>query len=476
METQIIEDSIPTNPLKDEKIGKLLLRFSVPCVLSLLVSALYNIVDQIFIGQGVGYLGNAATNVVYPVTVIALGFSLLVGDGCAAKFSISLGTGNVKSGSRAIGNSFVSIIIIGSVITIIGFLFTDEILYFFGATDNCIAYARDYMRIILIGIPFYMFTSGMNAVIRADGSPRYSMLSMVVGCLINIILDPIAIFVLHWSVAGAALATVVGQFVSCMFTLAYFRRPRSFHLDREAFKPDLRLFGRVCSLGISSFITQISIVIVCAVTNNVMVKYGMMSEFGADIPLSVIGIVMKVYSIVVAVIVGIAVGGQPIAGFNYGAKQYDRVQKTYRFVVTACAIVGTIAMLIFELIPDRLISVFGSGSEEYTEFAVLCFRIYLGGILLGSIQKASCIFLQSIGKPIKATLLSLSRDIFFLIPATLILPVYYGIVGALWSAPLSDGLSIIITVILVSVEYKKMTVTVNKSKNEQLNANPQKIL
>lgn len=457
METQTNAGGMPGNPLGSEKIGKLLLKFSVPCIMSLLVSALYNIVDQIFIGQGVGYLGNAATNVVYPVTVIALGFSLLIGDGCAAKFSISLGKGDSETGKRAIGNSIISITVIGILISIIGFLFTDRILYFFGATENCIDYAREYLRVILLGIPFYMFTSGINAVIRADGSPRYSMISMVIGAVLNLILDPVAIFLLDWGVTGAAVATVIGQVVSCIFTLVYFRNPKNFRLNKYSFKPNFKLLGRVSLLGISSFITQISIVVVCAVTNNVMVKYGVQSEFGADIPLSVIGIVMKVFSIVVSVVVGIAVGGQPIAGFNYGAKKYDRVLKTYRLVIIAAATVGAIAMLLFELFPKALISVFGSEGETYTKFAVLCFRIYLGGILPGSIQKASCIFLQSIGKPVKATLLSLSRDIIFLIPAVIILPMYYGIVGALWSAPLADILAIILTVILVSAEYKKLS-------------------
>lgn len=457
MKTQFNAGGMPGNPVGYEKIGKLLLRFSIPCILSLLVSALYNIVDQIFIGQGVGYLGNAATNVVYPVTVIALGFSLLIGDGCAAKFSISLGKGDSETGKHAIGNSIISIALIGVLISIFGFMFADQILYFFGATENCFSYAREYLLVILLGIPFYMFTSGMNAVIRADGSPRYSMISMAIGAVLNLILDPIAIFWLHWGVAGAAVATVIGQAVSCIFTLAYFRHPKNFRLDKGSYKPNFKLQGQVSLLGISSFITQISIVVVCAVTNNVMVQYGVQSEFGADIPLSVIGIVMKVFSIVVSIVVGIAVGGQPIAGFNYGAKKYDRVLKTYRLVIIASAAVGAVAMLLFELFPETIISLFGSEGETYTKFAVLCFRIYLGGILLGSIQKASCIFLQSIGKPIQATILSLSRDIIFLIPAVIILPMHYGIVGALWSAPLADVLAIILTVILVSIEYKKIS-------------------
>lgn len=456
MDTQTNSDAIKGNFLGTERISRLLIKFSIPCILSLLVSALYNIVDQIFIGQGVGYLGNAATNVVYPVTVIALGFSLLIGDGCAAKYSISLGKGDRESGKSAIGNSIIAITLLSIVISVLGFIFTDKILYFFGATENCFDYAKSYLQIILIGIPFYMFTSGMNAVIRADGSPKYSMISMVIGAVLNLILDPVTIFIFHWGVTGAAAATVVGQLVSCVLTVAYFFKPKSFKLDAGSFKFKFKKFGNICTLGISSFITQISIVVVCAVTNNVIVKYGVQSEYGADIPLSVIGIVMKVFSIVISIVVGIAVGGQPIAGFNYGAKKYKRVLNTYKAVVLSCAIVGLIATLTFELMPKVLISLFGDGGETYTKFAVLCFRIYLGGIFFGCIQKSSCIFLQSIGKPIKATILSLSRDIIFLIPLVIVLPMYFGIEGALWSAPIADVLSIILTVILIAGELKKL--------------------
>lgn len=444
------------NPLENEKIEKLLLRFSIPCIMAMLVNALYNIVDQVFIGQGVGYLGNAATNVVFPVTAVSLGFALLVGDGCAAKYSLLMGNGDNESGVKVIGNSMILIIIISIIIATIGYCFTDSILYFFGATDNCIEYARIYLRIILAGIPFYMFSSGMNSVIRADGSPQYGMLSMLAGAITNLILDPIAIFVLHWGVKGAAIATIIGQIISCTITIIYFFHPKTFKLSKDVFRFRPRLVVNSCSLGMSSFITQFSIVAICAVTNNIIVKYGPESEFGADIPLSVIGIVMKVFSIVIAIIVGISVGAQPILGYNYGAKKYGRVLETYKIVIIACAIVGAIATLLFEFAPNAIISIFGSEGETYNKFAVLCFRIYLGGILFCCIQKSSSIFLQSIGKPVKATLLSLSREIFIQIPTVIILPMYYGIIGALWSAPISDVVSVILTGIFIVSECKKM--------------------
>ncbi|MFA6755874.1 MAG: MATE family efflux transporter [Bacilli bacterium] len=448
--------------LGTEKISKLLLRFSIPCIMSLLVSALYNIVDQIFIGQGVGYLGNAATNVVFPITVIGLGFALLIGDGAAAKLSLCLGKGDKESGPKTIANSIILMLIISFLIMLFGYIFTDNLLYLFGATDNCIGYARDYYRIILAGMPFYMLSSGLASVIRADGSPRYSMILMVVGAIINIICDPIAIFVFNWGVVGVAYATILGQLVSFVLAIIYFWHTKTFKFNKDCFKPHLSLLGSSLLLGISSFITQISIVLVAITTNNMIGKYGANSEYGVDIPLSVIGIVMKVFSIVVSIIVGISVGGQPIIGYNYGAKKYKRVLGTYKKVIISCGIVGLVATIIFEAFPQAIISIFGSESETYNKFATLCFRFYLSGICLTCLQKSSCIFLQAVGKPVKSILLSLSRDTLFLIPAVTILPIFYGIDGVMYSAPVADVLAIIVTSILIFIEYKKIHSLIKK--------------
>lgn len=380
--------------LAEAPISKLLLRFSVPCVLSLLVSALYNIVDQIFIGQGVGYLGNAATTVVYPFTVIALAVALLVGDGCAALLSLSLGRGDGETARRSIGNGIVLTAIAAVVLTAVGFLFEDQILTLFGVTEACYAYARDYMTVILMGIPFYMFTSALNGAIRADGDPKYAMVSTVLGAVINLILDPVAIFLLDMGVTGAAVA------------------------------------------------------------NNMIVLYGPASEYGADIPLSAIGIVMKVFAIVIAFAVGIAVGGQPIVGYNYGAGRYDRVLETLKGILLANVVVGLIATALFELCPMAIISLFGSESDLYNQYAVLCFRVYLAGILLCCIQKASSIFLQSMGKPLQSTLLSLARDVIFFVPGLVLLAPRYGVVGMLWAAPIADVLAILATAILIRREVR----------------------
>ena len=440
--------------LAQAPISKLLLRFSVPCVLSLLVSALYNIVDQIFIGQGVGYLGNAATTVVYPFTVIALAVALLVGDGCAALLSLSLGRGDGETARGSIGNGIVLTAIAAVVLTAVGFLFEDQILTLFGVTEACYAYARDYMTVILMGIPFYMFTSALNGAIRADGDPKYAMVSTVLGAVINLILDPVAIFLLDMGVTGAAVATILGQIASCVLSVLYFRRPRSFQLTRECFRLKGSTSRTICALGVSSLIIQMAIVIVIAVANNMIVLYGPASEYGADIPLSAIGIVMKVFAIVIAFAVGIAVGGQPIVGYNYGAGRYDRVLETLKGILLANVVVGLIAAALFELCPMAIISLFGNESDLYNQYAVLCFRVYLASILLCCIQKASSIFLQSMGKPLQSTLLSLARYVIFFVPGLVLLAPRYGVVGMLWAAPIADVLAILATAILIRREVR----------------------
>ena len=444
--------------LAKEPIGKLLFKFSFPCVLSMLVGALYNIVDQIFIGQSVGYLGNAATNVVYPFTVLALAIALLIGDGTAAQLSISLGSGARETSHKCVGNGILVTCIVGIILMFIGLIFTDEILKIFGVTEGSYKYTWDYMYIILYGIPFFIFTSSMNAVIRADGSPKYSMFAAMIGAVINLILDPVAIFVFNMGVKGAALATIIGQITSCIVTILYFKNLRSCKFTKESFKPVGNIIRRTCQLGISSFITQASIVFIISTVNNMIGIHGAVSKYGTDIPLSVIGIVMKVFGIVIAFSVGIAVGGQPITGYNYGAKNYGRVRKTYRLVIFSNIAVGLIAMLIFEFCPHIIVKLFGSESDLYNEYANMCFRIYLSGILLCCMQKASSIFLQSIGKPVKATILSLSRDMGFLIPSLIILSYNFGISGMLWAAPIADVLAFFLAVIMISGEYKTLRI------------------
>ena len=435
--------------LAEEPIGKLMMKFAVPCILSLLVSSLYNIVDQIFIGRGVGYLGNGATNVVFPITVIALAIALMIGDGCAAYLSLCQGKKDAEGASKSVGNAVVLMIICSVVLLVIFMIGREQILTMFGATENNISYAREYFDVILIGIPFFIFTNGMNSIIRADGSPQFAMLSTLAGCIINVILDPIAIFVLHWGVAGAALATIAGQIVSAILALYYIFHAKSFRLNKASMCLKAVYLNRILPLGISSFLTQLSIVVIMGVMNTTLVKYGALSDYGADIPMTVMGIVMKIFQIVIAIVVGIAAGSQPIVGFNYGAGLYTRVKKIYKTMIAAEIMVGAIATVIFECFPVQIISLFGSEEGLYNQFAKMSFRIFLSTLILCCVVKATSIFLQSLGKPVMSMSLSLLRDFVLSVPLVLWLPTVFGVTGPLYSGPVADTISCIAAIVMI---------------------------
>lgn len=443
--------------LAEEKIGKLMLKFSIPCIMSLLVSALYNIVDQIFIGRGVGYLGNGATNVVFPITIIALAIALMIGDGCAAYLSICQGKKDAESANRSVGNAVVVLVIAGIVLTLLFVLLKDHILAAFGVTENNIAYAREYFDYIVIGLPFFIFGNAVNSIIRADGSPQFAMLSTLIGCIINVIFDPIAIFVLGWGMRGAALATIAGQIVTAVLSAGYLTRMKAVKLQKSCFRLSAGLLKQILPLGISSFLTQMSIVVIMGVMNNTLVAYGAKSKYGADIPLTVVGIVMKVFQIVISVVVGIAAGSQPIVGYNYGAGKNERVKKIYATMMRAEVIVGIVSTVVFEVFPLSIIRIFGSESELYNEFAVLAFRIYLCTIIFCCVQKATSIFLQSLGKPVMSLGLSLLRDFILSIPLILLFPRFFGVVGALYSAPVADVISLIVVVFMMRSVYKELS-------------------
>ena len=435
--------------LGKDKISKLLLNFSVPCIISMLVGALYNIVDQIFIGWGVGYLGNTATNVVYPFTVIALALALLFGDGASALFSLSLGSGDNKKVSKSVGNSVVILVLLSIVLTVFGFVFKENILNIFGVTKASYEFANDYLTVILMGVPFYVIGQGLNGIIRADGSPKYAMVATLSGAILNIILDPIAIFVLNLSVKGAAIATIIGQIVTFILTAIYFVKPKKFKITKESLTLDKAIVKREALLGISSFITQISIVLVIAVCNNLVVKYGALSKYGADIPLSAIGIVMKVFGIVIALVIGTSIGGQPIIGFNYGAGNNKRVKETFELILKINLVIGIISFIIFQVFPQFIINIFGSESDLYNEYALYCFRIYLSGITLTCVTKTCSIYLQSIGKSFKSMFISIARDVVLFIPTIIILARIYGVVGMLWASLIVDVITCIIALLMI---------------------------
>lgn len=444
------------SPFETEPIGKLIAKFAVPCVISLLVNALYNIVDQIFIGRGVGYLGNGATNVVFPITIIALAFALLIGDGGAAFLSLKLGEGDEESARKGVGNAITMVTIAGIVMLVVSLLFMRQIVGIFGVTDKLLPYALDYGYIIAIGLPFTMISTALNSMIRADGSPQFAMMSMLLGAIINTILDPIFIFPMQMGVKGAAIATIIGQIVSFIVSAIYVTHFKSVQVNKDVLKLSGKISGKVLGFGISSFITQISIVIVMAVTNNMLTRYGAMSKYGPEIPLTAMGIVMKVNQVLISILVGIAAGSQPIIGYNYGSGNYKRVKKTLGIAVVAAEVVTILAFILFQLSPMTVISLFGSEEGLYNEFAVKCFRIFLLFCILNGFQTVSGIYLQAIGKPVKSAIVSLSRQIVFLVPMSIILPIFLGVEGILWAGPVADGAAFLLSLILIGMEIKQL--------------------
>ena len=452
------------NILGSEKIIKLIRKFSIPCIISLVVNSLYNIVDQIFIGWGVGYLGNGATNVVFPLNMIALAFALMFGDGASAYLSLKLGEKKKEEASKGVANGIVISVIISLILCIISLVFLPQILKVFGCTDALRKYALQYGYVIVVGLPFMMIGTTLNSIIRADGSPKYSMTTMVLGAILNIILDPIFIFVFKMGVEGAAIATVISQILTFALNVCYIKKFKSIEINKESFKLKQNVVRKVTTLGISSFITQMSIVFVMAVENNLLGKYGADSKFGSEIPITVLGIVMKISQILNSIIIGIAAGTQPIIGYNYGAEKYDRVKQTIKTVLGLSVIISTIAFILFQTIPDKLISIFGSGDSNYMEFACLAFRTYLMLCICNGIQIPAGIVFQAIGKSFKSAVISLSRQILFLIPAMFTFGKLLGIKGVLYAGPFADGLAFLISASLLVVEIKHF----GKNKNKDI--------
>ena len=445
-----------SNYLGTEKVGKLLRQFAIPCICSLIISCLYNIVDQIFVGNGVGYLGNAATGVIFPITVVGWGLSLLFGDGAAASLSVSLGRGETKDIHRSVGSAVLGSFLSGVVVIAIAYLCGDGLLRMIGATDANIQMARDYGVIIFAMMPLAMTQNTLASIIRADGSPKYAMVAMLTGAVINIIGDPVAIFALDMGIKGAAWATILGQFVSFLICAAYLRHPKTFRIGFGSFRPSMALLKPVMALGTSSLLTQLSIVVITVVNNILLVKYGTRSAYGEDIPLAAFVVIMKLFQIVLNVAIGIAAGAQPIVGYNYGAKNYGRVRELLKLMIKWTVIVGLVCMVLFEAIPGVFIRMFGSADDPvYFEFAVLCLRIYLSLILVTCAQKVCAIFLQSIGKAKAAAPLSVLRDI-LLIVFSLLIPTVIGVTGIFWAAPIADVLAIAVTAAVMVRVWKEL--------------------
>lgn len=454
---KVESNQVSENILGTAPVGKLLAKFAIPGIISMVVNSFYNIVDQIFIGQGVGYLGNGATTVIFPLTTFAMAFALMFGDGAAAYMSLKLGEKKTDDAAKGTLAGIFSFISIGIILAVLYLLFMIPLCRAFGASDAILPYAVDYGRIITYGLPFCAVCAGGASIIRADGSPRFNMIGLFLGTIINLVLDPIFIFVCHWGVKGAAFATILGQFANAVLNLWYFGfRMKSVKIDHFMFKKSLKYIGKVARLGVSSFITQMALVVAIACRNNVLVAYGAKSKYGPDIPITTLGITMKTFSIIMSIVIGLSAGAQPIFGYNYGSGRYDRVKKTFKLVAVISTIICTCAFLVAQLKPMAVISIFGSESDTYNEFAILCMRIFLMLIPTTGVQIMSGIFFQALGYPVQASILSLSKQIIFQLPFTFILPAFMEIKGILWTGPVSDALSLLVTIIMLMMYWKKM--------------------
>lgn len=461
-------EKINQSYLVTEKVGKLMQKYAIPCIISLLVGALYNIVDQIFIANAsyLGSYGNAANTVVFPLTVIALAIAVMIGDGCCAYVSLSLGKKDEKDAKKSIGNSVVLTIVSSLILTLIYLVFSDQIIAMFGGTVNAetFRHSKEYFFYITLGIPFYMFGQALNPIIRADGNPKFAMVSTLAGAVINIILDPIMIFGFKWGMMGAAVATVIGQAVTAVLGVWYLLHTKSVKLEKADFYLSRRVVGRTLTLGICSFLSQISLVAAMAAINNMIRKYSALDPiFGqeeyAQIPMAVVGIVMKFFQIVISIVVGMSAGCIPIVGYNMGAERKDRVKNLFTKLLIAEACVGAVAFIIVELVPGQLIAIFGAANESvyYTEFAMKAFRIYLCMVILACVNKAAFIFLQAMGKAVASTLLSMVREIVFGVGFALILPIFFGLDGVLYSMPVSDVLTFVASMIVIVGTYKELS-------------------
>ena len=444
---------------EQQSIGKLMLKFSLPAIISMVVNSIYNIVDQIFIGWGVGYLGNAATNVAFPLMTVAMALSTLICDGCVAYFSLKLGEKRYEEAARTMGNGVMIATVTGLTMFLLGEIFLSPILKLCGATENVFPYAKDYVSVTLLGYPLVFISMTISSLIRAEGNPRYSMICMLTGCITNIVLDALFVLGFDWGVKGAAWATVIGQFLNFCLCLAYIPRFRDIRFKLENMKPRRNVLGAFLPLGISSLFTQMSFAVLQVCMNNQLVKYGALSIYGPDIPLAAFGIVMKVNSIIISVLVGISIGSQPIVGYNYGAKNYDRVKKTYLRTILVGSIVAVLGWCCFQLFPQNIVNIFGQESELYNQFAVLCFRRFLITVCLAGITVPTGIFFQSIGKPVIAMISSMVRPLVFFIPALFFLTSRMGIDGALWAGPISDLLAFLLVSTLAIIEMRKLTAT-----------------
>ena len=447
-----------TNPLGTLPVGKLMMKFAIPSIIGMLVSALYNIVDQFFIGQKVGTLGNTATSIAFPFTTGCMALALLFGIGGASSYNLAMGMGDKKRAGYYVGNALTMLVASGTVLCAATLLFLTPMLKTFGATEAVMPYAKDYVSVTAIGFPFLILTAGGGHLIRADGSPKMTMICNVTGAVINTVLDAVFVLGLDWGMKGAAWATVIGQVVSAVIVIVYCRKFKTTSLERSHFKPVLQHIKRISMIGMASFFNQVAIALVQVVLNNSTKHYGALSEYGADVPIACAGIIMKVNMIVFAIVIGLAQGTQPIESFNYGARNFDRVKQAYWLAVKAGAAISIVAFILFQIFPHQILSLFANENADdgYYEFGTKFFRIFLFFTWINCLQPISSTFFTSIGKSIKGVFLSLTRQIIFFIPFLLILPLFFELDGILYTGPIADLLSAIVAIIMAFGEFAAM--------------------
>ena len=452
-ETNISQEQ---NPLGTAPVGGLIGKFAIPAIISMLVSAMYNIVDQIFIGQGVGMLGNAATNVAFPVTTIATALALLLGIGGASNYNLEMGAGREKKASSIAGTALSTLVITGVILAVAVLLFLRPLLSLFGATTDVMPYAVDYLGITAVGLPFYALSIGGNHIVRADRSPTYSMTCVLTGAIVNTILDPLFIFGFGWGIKGAAWATVIGQVVSGILVVIYFGKFRKMYLEMSMLKPSSECLKAIISLGMASCINQIAMAIVQIVLNNILRYYGGLSVYGSDIPIACVGVISKVNQVFMAICIGISQGCQPIWGFNYGAKKYDRVRLAYRYSMIACTAIATVFFLCFQLFPHQIVSIFGTGSDLYFQFAERYLKIFMFMTFANGIQPMSSGFFTSIGKAKLGIVMSLTRQVLFLLPLIIIFSLILGIDGVMYAGPIADAAAFVLAILFARRELVAM--------------------
>ena len=444
------------NPLATGNINQLMIKFAVPSIIAMMVSAVYNIADQLFIGNAVGTLGNAATNIAFPLSMMCTAIALMFGIGGASSFNLHMGAGESQKAPYFLGNSITMLLGLGAILFIGTELFLDPMLKCFGSPDNVLPLAKQYVSITAIGFPFLIITIGGGHLIRADGSPKMTMICNLSGAIINIVLDALFVLVLRWGMVGAALATIIGQIFSAFLALNYLRHYRTVTIEKKHLRPQTVYLKRIMALGMASCFNQIAMMTVQICMNNLLKHYGSLSQYGEAIPIACAGIVMKVGQLYFSIVIGLSQGSQPIESFNYGARQYKRVKAAYRYAVIAGGTVSVIAFVIFQLFTHQLLALFGNGSKEYFEFGSFYFRIFMLIAWANFMQPISSTFFTSIGKANKGTFLSLTRQIIFLLPLMFFLPTIFGIKGILYAAPIADGMAFVTAAVMVWSEMRAM--------------------